>query len=854
MLRQGKPPLTIAYCYNDGANPAAAYCRHSSPYYRHSSPYPVILVPTPSFRRKPESPSLPHSSGTAMSTPSLTAETPTVRNSYPVAGMTCAACVHHVGEALRAVPGVTGASVNLATASAAVEHLPGAVEPDTLARAVAAAGYRLDTTAPNANAADAGRDDARRREERALRTRLLLAAAGAVILLLGSFPALPWTDNLLSLRWYPLLLWAVATPIQLWAGWPFYTAGWAGLRRGQPNMHTLIALGTTVAYGYSAATVALDLILPVFLGDSAAGRTAGGLHFDMAAVIVALILLGRWLEARALSRTSDAITRLMDMQPRTAHLIAADGATADIPAEQVAVGDALLVRPGEQVPADGVVQSGASTVDESSLTGESMPADKSAGAAVYAGTLNGAGAFTMQAARVGQDTALAQVIRLVEEAQGSAAPVQRLADRVAAWFVPAVGIIALTAAAVWLLLGPAPSAQYAMLTLVAVFIIACPCALGLATPTAIIVGVGRGAERGILMRNAAALERAHAVNLVAVDKTGTLTHGRPQVVAIAAAAGVDDAAVLRCALAVEQFSEHPVAQAVMRYGQTQGLTPPPSDPDASDFIAHPGAGVTGKVDGQPVVVGNAALLSQYGIEIDDIEINGELSAQADRMAAQGQTPLFVGQEGRLRGVIAVADTVRPNAPGAVASLRAQGVRVVMLTGDRPEVAAAVAAACGIDEYRAGLLPGDKAAALRELRAAGSVAAMVGDGVNDAPALAVADVGIAMGGGADAARESADIALMRDDLLAVATALRLSRATMRTVRQNLFWAFFYNALLIPVAAGALYPVFAALGGVPPGLAFFFGDAGFLNPILAALAMAFSSVSVVGNSLRLRKARI
>ena len=803
-----------------------------------------------------------------------TGDIPTVRSSYPVAGMTCAACVHHVGEALRAVPGVTGASVNLATASAAVEHRPGAVAPAMLAQAVAAAGYRLDTTAPNSNAAAAaaGRDDARRREERALRTRLLLAAAAAVILLLGSFPALPWTDALLSLWWYPLLLWAVATPAQLWAGWPFYTAGWAGLRRGQPNMHTLIALGTTVAYGYSAAAVIAGLL-------DAVAWLSGGLHFDMAAVIIALILLGRWLEARALSRTSDAIVRLMDLQPRTAHLIAADGAAADVPVEQIAVADAVLVRPGEQVPVDGIVQSGESAVDESSLTGESMPVDKAAGAAVYTGTLNGAGAFIMRATRVGDDTALAQVIRLVDEAQGSAAPVQRLADRVAAWFVPAVGLVALTAAAVWLLLGPEPSAQYAMLTLVAVFIIACPCALGLATPTAIIVGVGRGAERGILMRNAAALERAHAVNLVAVDKTGTLTRGQPEVVAVVAAASVKsaadaEAAVLRCAMGVEQFSEHPAARAVMRYGQTLGLAPPASGAAASDaaasdaavsdftaanftavdFMAHQGAGVTGRVDGRFVVVGNAALLSQYGIAIDGVETNGAMFAAAGRMAAQGQTPLFVAQDGRLLGVIAISDTVRPDAPGAVAALHGQGVRVVMLTGDRPEVAASVAAACGIDEYRAGLRPGDKADVLRELRAAGNVAAMVGDGVNDAPALATADVGIAMGGGADAARESADIALMRDDLLAVATALRLSRATMRTVRQNLFWAFFYNALLIPVAAGALYPVFAALGGVPPGLGFFFGDAGFLNPILAALAMAFSSVSVVGNSLRLRKARI
>ena len=771
--------------------------------------------------------------------------TPTIRRSYPVAGMTCAACVHHVGAALRGVDGVLGASVNLATASAAVEHLPGAVAAATLAQAVADAGYRLDTTATDAGsdaATSPNPNDARRREERALRTRLRFAAAGAVILVLGSFPALPWTDGLLTLWWYPLLLWAIATPVQLWAAGPFYAAGWAGLRRGQPNMHTLIALGTTVAYGYSAAAVIARLV-------GATGWLAGGLHFDMAAIIIALILLGRWLEARALGRTSDAIVRLMDLRPRTAHLIAADGTDSDVPVDQIEVGDTVLVRPGEQIPVDGIVQSGASAVDESSLTGESMPVDKAAGAAVYTGTLNGTGAFTMTAARVGDDTALAQVIRLVEEAQGSAAPVQRLADRVAAKFVPAVGLVAVAAAVVWLLLGPAPAAQYAMLTLVAVFIIACPCALGLATPTAIIVGVGRGAERGILMRNAAALERAHSVNTVAVDKTGTLTNGQPAVVAVVTGDGIDDDTVIRSAMALEQFSEHPVGRAVMRYGQLQGLTPSP----ATDFAAHQGAGVTGQVDGQPVVVGNTNLLSQSGIAIDDA-----LDAAAGRMAAQGQTPLFVAQAGdpagQTLGVIAVADTVRPNAPAAVSALQAQGVRVVMLTGDRPEVAASVAAACGIDEYRAGLLPADKAAAVSALRAAGRTVAMVGDGVNDAPALATADVGIAMGGGADAARESADIALMRDDLSAVATALRLSRATMRTVRQNLFWAFFYNALLIPVAAGALYPVFAALGGVPPGLAFFFGDAGFLNPILAALAMAFSSVSVVGNSLRLRGARI
>ena len=776
---------------------------------------------------------------------------PAERNVYPVAGMTCAACVHHVGEALRAVPGVSSVSVNLATATAAVEHLPTAVEPAALARAVAAAGYQLDTTAAGAQPGS-HHGNARSEEERALRRRLTVAALGAAALVLGSFPLLPWVNWLLSFWWYPPALWAVATPIQLWAGWPFYVAGWAGMRRRQPNMHTLIALGTSVAYGYSAVAVAFMLAAPsalAFIG----GRQ---LHFDMAAIIVALILLGRWLEARALSLTSDAIGRLVDLRPPTAHLIAADGENSDVPVErdvierdvlveQVEVGDILAVRPGERIPVDGEIATGASSIDQSALTGESMPADKSVGDPVFAGTLNNTGAFTMRAARVGADTTLAQVIRLVEEAQGSAAPVQRLADRVAAWFVPAVGGAAIAAAIIWLFLGPEPSFQYAILTLVAVLIIACPCALGLATPTAIIVGVGRGAERGILIRSAAALERAHAVGVVAVDKTGTLTHGNPEVTDVVAAAGVTASDVLRYAASAEQLSEHPAGRAIVRRGLADGMTPAA----VSDFAAHRGAGVTATVDGSKVAVGNAALLADVGAAIP-----AALSDAADGLAAQGRTPMFVSKDGNPLGVIAVADGIKSNAREAVATLRSLGVRTVMLTGDRPEVAASVAAACGISEYRAGMLPADKADVIGQLRAEGNVVAMVGDGINDAPALASADVGIAMGGGTDIARESADITLMRDDLMAVATALRLSKATMRTIRQNLFWAFIYNALLIPVAAGALYPVFAALGGVPGGLTFFFGDAGFLNPILAALAMAFSSVSVVSNSLRLRAARV
>ena len=759
--------------------------------------------------------------------------------------MTCAACVHHVGEAIRTVPGVSGVSVNLATSRATVnlDSLAAADPPlDQLARAVSDAGYGLDTTATY-DPADTGRAD----EERDLRRRFLVAAGGGILLLLGGFPAFPWTHDLLSLWWYPLLLWVVATPVQLWAGWPFYVAGFAGLRRLQPNMHTLIALGTSVAYGYSAVVVLLALI------PGAAGMTVGGghrLHFDMAAIIVALILLGRWLESRALSRASDAIGRLLDLRPQTAHLLAQDGTITDVPVSQVSVGDTLAVRPGEHIPVDGQIIGGATELDESALTGESMPVEKSAGDDVFTGTVNGAGGFTMQATRVGSDTTLAQVIRLVEEAQGSAAPVQRLADRVSAWFVPAVGLIAIAAAVIWLFLGPgAPLSseawQYAMLTLVAVFIIACPCALGLATPTAIIVGVGRAAERGILIRNAAVLETAHRVNVVAVDKTGTLTSGRPQITDVLPADGVGESDVLTCAASVEQFSEHPIGRAVVERAHADGiaLTTP------TGFAAHRGAGVTARLDGQPVAVGNAYLMINAGIAMDD-----RLSDAASALAQRGRTPMFVARAGRAVGIIAAADNVKPGTREAVDGLRSMGVRVVMLTGDRPEVAASVASECGIDEYHAGMLPADKSATVALLQSDGSVVAMVGDGINDAPALARANVGIAMGSGTDIAHETSAITLMRDDLAGIATALHLSRATMRAIRQNLFWAFFYNILLIPVAAGALYPVFAALGGVPGGLSIFFGDAGFLNPILAALAMAFSSVSVVSNSLRLRRASV
>jgi Cu+-exporting ATPase len=644
----------------------------------------------------------------------------------------------------------------------------------------------------------------------------------------------------MGLGLYPFLLWAVATPIQFWSGWTFYTSGLAALRRGVPNMHSLIAIGTTVAYGYSAAVVLIDAFAPQILAN--AGIQAA-VYFDTAAVIIALILLGRLLEARAKGQTSEAIRRLIGLQPNTARVIR-NGEELDVPVDSVVPGDVILVRPGERIPVDGEVIEGYSSVDESMLTGESMPVDKQPGQLVYGATINKTGSFRFRATRVGQDTVLGQIIRLVEEAQGSKAPIQQLADRVAAYFVPAVMAVALSAFVFWLLLGPAPALTYAVLVLVAVLIIACPCALGLATPTAIIVGTGKGAEQGVLIRSAEALEIAHKVNTVVLDKTGTLTTGHPVVTDLVLANQSSENELLRLAASAERGSEHPLGEAIVREAQTRGLDLEP----VSDFNAIPGQGVQARVNGYSVLLGNLALM-----RASSIELNG-LNETARRLAQEGKTPMFLSANGSALGIIAVADTLRAKSVEAVSALRRMGLEVVMLTGDNAQTAQAIARQLGVDRVEAEVLPQDKVEVVRQLQAEGKVVAMVGDGINDAPALVQADVGMAMGTGTDVAMESADITLMRSDVTAVVTALELSRQTIRTIKQNLFWAFFYNVLLIPVAAGVLYPAFQALGGVPTSLAFFFGQQGFLNPVLAALAMAFSSVTVVTNSLRLKKARV
>ena len=760
----------------------------------------------------------------------------TVSTSLNIGGMTCAACVYHVERALSGVPGVASASVNLGVEKATVLYAPELAGLNELRRAVEEAGYSVES------AGDRERELERlskARETAALRNRLAVAASGAILLFLGAFNGFPWVAGWMELPFYPFLLWALATPVLFWAGAPFYRSGLTALRHGSANMHTLIALGTGTAYGYSAAVVLLESLAPSVLANAGIN---GKVFFETAAVIIALVLLGRYLEARARGQTSEAIRRLIELRPTTARVVREDG-ESEIPVEQVAVGDLLLVRPGEFIPVDAEVSEGHSAVNESMLTGESMPVEKSPGDRVYGATLNQQGALFCRATRVGEDTALAQIIRLVQDAQASRAPIQKLADRVSAYFVPSVVAVAVAAFVLWLLIGPAPAVTFAILVFVAVLIIACPCALGLATPTALIVGIGKGAELGVLVKQAEALETAHRVDTVVLDKTGTLTTGKPVVTALVPE-GIGERELLTLAASAEMGSEHPLAQAILDEAQRRGLALRP----ISGLNNAPGQGIEAQLDGETVLLGNRMLMERNGIALDG------LSDGADSIAQQGMTTMFLAANGEARGVIAVADAAKPEAREGVARLRDLGLDVVMLTGDNASTAYTIARQLGIDRVEAEVLPQDKAAIVRNLQAEGRVVAMVGDGINDSPALAQANVGMAIGGGTDIAAESADITLMRGDVGSVAAAISLSRQTIRTIRQNLFWAFFYNVLLVPVAAGALYPVFQALGGVPTSLEFFFGAQGFLNPVLAALAMAFSSVTVITNSLRLRGSMI
>ena len=617
------------------------------------------------------------------------------------------------------------------------------------------------------------------------------------------------------------LQFALATPVVLWAGWPFFERGWASFKTGNLNMFTLIAMGTGVAWAYSVLATVLPGLFPVsFRGHDG----AMAVYFEAAAVITVLVLLGQVLELRAREQTSGAIRALLDLAPKRARRIKPDGADEEVDLGAVLVGDRLRVRPGESIPVDGEVLEGRSSVDESMLTGESMPVAKEAGARVIGATMNQTGSFLMRADKVGRDTVLAQIVQMVAQAQRSRAPIQRLADQVSAWFVPVVIAIAAAAFLAWSIWGPEPRLTYALIAAVSVLIIACPCALGLATPMSIMVGVGRGAQAGVLIKNAEALERFEKVDTIVVDKTGTLTEGRPKVVAIRVAGGFAENDVLRLAASLERGSQHPLGVAVVQAAGERGL----ELAQTRDFNAPVGKGVTGSVDGKALVIGNRRIIVEAGV--DPAALDGE----AESLRQDGATVIFVAVDGRLAGVIAIADPIKASTPVAIAALKGAGIRVVMLTGDNTTTARAVARKLGIDEVEAEVLPQDKSKVVERLRRQGRVVAMAGDGVNDAPALAAADIGVAMGTGTDVAMQSAGVTLVKGDLTGLVRARRLSAATMANIRQNLFFAFIYNAAGVPIAAGVLYPLTCLL----------------LSPVIAAAAMALSSVSVISNSLRLR----
>jgi P-type Cu+ transporter len=727
----------------------------------------------------------------------------------PIAGMTCASCVNRIERYLNRAAGVRRASVNLATERATVEYDPGLIDRGGIVRTIESAGYEVVP-----EAVDGAQLAGDTNQGGLLWNAMAATGIGLVMMAVMLWPGgTPWPIERVNV-WFL----APATVVEFVFGRRFLVAAARGLRHGDLNMNTLVAMGTLAAYGYS-------LVVTLFPETVTGAGLSLETYYDSAALIIGLVLLGRWLEGRAKHQAASAVRAMLALQPDTARVVRG-GRELDVPLTDVRVGDLVRVRPGEKVPVDGTVTEGGSALDESMLTGESLPVAKGAGDPVIGGTLNASGSFLFRAERIGVDTALAQIVRLVEQAQGSKAPIQRLADRVTGWFVPAVVAAALLTAAAWLVLGPDPRLTYALTTAIAVLIIACPCAMGLATPTAIMVGTGKGAENGILLRDGAALEQAHRVTTVVLDKTGTLTRGRPSVIEVIPLPGYDERELLRLAGAAERGSEHPLADAIVRHAEDQGLLLPAAD----RFEALAGRGIRVTVEGRQVLIATERQLVDSGV---DASAMGEAAARAD---GSGQAPVFVAVDGLLEGIITVADTVRPDARQAVARLQGAGLEVWMLTGDRAATAAAIGRTVGIgpDRILAEVLPGQKAAKVAELQRAGKVVAMVGDGVNDAPALAQADLGIAIGTGADIAREASDITIIGERLESVPTALRLSHATLRTVKQNLGWAFGYNVVLIPVAAGLLFPVAGIL----------------LNPALAAGAMALSSVSVVTNSLRLR----
>lgn len=734
----------------------------------------------------------------------------------PIQGMTCASCVSRVEKALRSARGVLSVNVNLATERATIEYIPGPLSLRDLKKVVENLGYRV---------LEVQEEDIVERErllrEAELSTMKWKFIIGAVLLapiLLLMYGAGVLEKGFgLSKGANFFLQFLLATPVQFWAGRQFYVGFWKALKQKTSDMNTLIAVGTSAAYFYSLIVTFVPHLIMVegLMLD---------VYFDTSAAIIVLILLGRFLEARAKGKTSEAIKKLIGLQPKTARVMR-NGNEMDIPIGEVVPGDLLVVRPGEKIPVDGIVQEGYSSVDESMVTGESLPVEKKIGDKVIGATLNKTGTFKFEATRVGKETVLAQIVRLVQEAQGSKPPIARMVDMIASYFVPIVIAIAIITFIIWALFGPPPALTYAFLNFIAVLIIACPCALGLATPTSIMVGTGKGAENGILIRGAEALETAHQLNTIVLDKTGTLTRGEPSVTDVIVSEGFTTQEVLFLAASAEKGSEHPLGEAIVKRAKEENL----SLIDPKNFQAIAGRGIEAMIDSQKVLLGNLRLMEERGISL-----NGWVG-KAEELSGRGETPMYLAVDGKVAGLIGVSDTLKENSKEAIENLHRIGLEVVMLTGDHERTARAIASQIGIDRVLAGVLPERKAEEVKRLQSEGKRVGMVGDGINDAPALAQADVGIAIGTGTDVAMESSDITLIGGDLRGVVTAIALSKATIRNIKQNLFWAFAYNTILIPVAAGALFPFFGVL----------------LNPIFAAGAMAFSSVTVVSNALRLRR---
>ena len=750
-------------------------------------------------------------------------EPATKTETLDIEGMTCASCAAFVEKSLSRTPGVQRAMVNYATEKATVDYLPAQASPATLKEAVINAGYGVTERAPDTSAAERSAEIDRQKAlaYQKLKRRFGVAVGLALVIMpLSMLMLWPAMMARINMQWLNYALLLLTLPVLGYSGREFYVSAWNGFKHRAANMDTLIAVGTGAAFLYSlVATVA-----PGFF-------TSRGLmpevYYDTTATIIALILLGKVLELRAKTQTSAAIKSLIGLQAKTARVVRPDGAEVDVPIEQVQLGDIVVVRPGEKVATDGLITEGQSSLDEAMLTGESLPVEKKAGDPVFGATLNKTGSFRFRVTKVGADTMLSQIVKLVEDAQGSRAPIQRLADKVSAIFVPTVVVIAILTFVLWFDLAPAGTRlPLALVNFVAVLIIACPCALGLATPTAIMVSTGKGAEHGVLIRNAEALEKAYQVNTVLLDKTGTITRGEPAVTDFWTMPSHEASQVLQVVAAVERQSEHPLAEAVVRHAEA---VPGAASLTATGFRAVEGKGAAATVNGQPVLIGNRRLLAD-----ENVSLSPALVAQAEQLLSQAKTVLYVAVAGQAVGLVGVADTVRDTSAAAIKKLQALGIEVVMMTGDNPETAAQVAGQVGITRYFAEVLPQDKAGKVKELQGEGRTVAMVGDGINDAPALAQADIGLAIGSGTDVAMEAAGITLMRSDLNGVVTAIELSRQTIRTIKQNLFFAFIYNTLGIPVAAGLLYPFFGIL----------------LSPMLAAGAMALSSVSVLTNSLRLR----